>query len=73
VIGEPPLFDGADQERLTCVLDADVATKFVGVPGIVIDDEDEGLADASFDAAPEPAEFIAETLYEYEVPVFNPE
>jgi hypothetical protein len=49
VIGEPPLFDGADQERLICVDDVAVAESPVGAPGTVRDDDDCGCAYASAD------------------------
>ena len=62
VIGEPPLLDGADHERLICVDEACVATRPVGDPGAVVAEDDDGVADTSLDAVPVPAEDIAETL-----------
>lgn len=52
--------------------EACVATSPVGAPGTVSDEEDVGVAEASPDAAPVPAEDIAETLYVYVVPVTRP-
>jgi hypothetical protein len=58
----PPLFVGADQDRLICVGDAVVAVKLAGEPG-VLDDEDEEDAETvnSVDGLPAPIELIAET------------
>jgi hypothetical protein len=62
VMAEPPLLDGVDQERLICVDEACVATSPVGDPGAVDAEDDDGVAEASPDAVPVPAEDIAETL-----------
>ena len=42
VIGEPPLFDGAVQERLTCVGEIGVADNTVGAFGAVNAEDDVG-------------------------------
>jgi hypothetical protein len=62
VIAEPPLFEGADQERFICVGDAGVAVRLVGAPGTVCDEDDVSVADASADADPVPSELIADIL-----------
>lgn len=56
VMAEPPVFDGADHDRLIWVEDADVAARPVGVPGGFMFDWDcggvevvSGVADASFE------------------------
>lgn len=52
---EPPLFDGAPQDRFTWVGEAAVATSDVTAPGTLADDDvPVGVADASEDAAPVP-------------------
>jgi hypothetical protein len=61
VIGEPPLFDGADQERLTWVGDVAIAERFVGAPGTVSEDVDCGCAYASADGSLVPNDVIAYT------------
>jgi hypothetical protein len=66
------LFVGADQERPICVEDVDVVARPVGGPGTPDDEDDVGVTAASFDAVLAPAEFIAETLYVYVVPVVSP-
>ncbi len=60
MIAEPPLLDGAVQDRLICDVDAAVAVRLVGDPGAVIVVPDV-VADAVFDGEPVPTEFIAET------------
>jgi hypothetical protein len=55
------LFDGAVQDRLTCVGDAGVAVRLVGAPGFVPEDVDVGIADASDEDALVPIELIAYT------------
>jgi hypothetical protein len=62
VIGYPPLFDGADQKRLTCVGDTGIAERFVGESGNVPEDDDVGVAEASVDAALVPIALIAYIL-----------
>jgi hypothetical protein len=55
VIADPPLLEGAPQERFTWVGEAAVATNEVTDPGTLADDEEPvGVADASEDAAPVP-------------------
>ncbi len=49
VIGEPPLFDGADQERFTWVGETGVADTPVGEPGAVNAEDDVGCTTTSFD------------------------
>jgi len=62
VIGYPPVFDGADQSRFTCVGDDGTALSPVGGFGYVPDEDDVGVAETSDDALPVPIEFIAEIL-----------
>ena len=57
VIAEPPLLDGAVQERLICVDDAAVAVRPVGGCDIV-----KVVALASFDWEDSPTELTAVTL-----------
>jgi len=66
------LFAGADQERLICVFDADAAERLDGADGGLADEDDSSVEDASFDAAPTPTEFTAETRYEYDWPDVRP-
>lgn len=67
-VGAPPE-DDAVQERFTCVGDAAVAVRPVGVPGAPADDE---LGVASADAEPVPIAFIADTRYVYTWPAVSP-
>ena len=60
VIVEPPLSDGAVQDRLICDVDADVAVRPVGGCGTAIVAPDV-VADAVFDGELVPTELIAET------------
>ena len=60
IIAEPPLLDGAVQERLICD-DAAVAVRPVGDPGTVVVTVPDVVADAVLDGALEPTEFIADT------------
>ena len=62
MIGEPPLSNGADHDRLTCVCETAVAVKVVGGFGTLGADVDVGVAEASFEGLPVPTELIAETL-----------
>ena len=57
---EPPLLDGAVQDRLICDADAADAVRLVGDPGAVIVVPDV-VADAVFDGELVPTELIAET------------
>ena len=53
--GDPPLLDGASQDRFTWVGEAAVATSDVTAPGTLADDDvPVGVADTSEDAAPVP-------------------
>jgi hypothetical protein len=61
LIANPPLLDGAAQDKLTWVADDAVATSPVGALGTLEDDEDVGVAEVSDDAALVPMELIAET------------
>lgn len=61
MIAEPPLLDGAPQERLICVGDADVADRLVTDPGTLEGEDDVGVDEASFDAMLVPTLLIAET------------
>ena len=58
VITEPPLFDGAVQDRLICEEDVAVAVSPVGDPGAV----DKVVADIVFDGELVPTELIVDTL-----------
>ena len=49
MIGEPPLFDGAVQDRFTWVGETAVAPRPVGEPGAVSADDDVGWTTTSFD------------------------
>ena len=60
VIVEPPLSDGAVQDRLICDADAAVAVRPVGGCGTAVVALDV-VADAVFDGELVPTEFIAET------------
>ena len=60
VIAEPPLSDGAVQDRLICDADAAVAVRPVGGCGTAIVAPDV-VAEAVFDGELVPTEFIAET------------
>ena len=59
VIAEPPLDDGAVQERLICEDEESVALRPVGDPGAVA--VALVVADAVFDGEPVPIELIADT------------
>ncbi len=61
VMTEPPLFEGAVHDRLTCDDNTAVAASPVGAPGAVAGG---GLvvADAVFEGLLVPTEFIADTL-----------
>ena len=61
VIDEPPLFDGAIQERLICDDDNTLAVRLVGGCGAVTGGACV-VADAVFDGELVPTELIAETL-----------
>lgn len=63
VIGNPPLFDGADQDRFIWVPEFAVATNPVGALGAPEVEDDVGIADASAEAAPVPMLLMAEILY----------
>ena len=58
VIAEPPLFDGAVQERLICDEETVVAVRPVGGCGAVLD----VVAEAVFDGVLVPILVIADTL-----------
>ena len=60
MIAEPPLLDGAVQDRLICDADAAVAVRLVGEIGAVIVVPDV-VADAVLDGELVPTELIAET------------
>ena len=60
VIGEPPLFDGAVQDRLICDDETVEAVSPVGAVGTVAGAV--GVAFASFDCGDSPIEFTAVTL-----------
>ena len=62
MIGYPPLFAGAVQERSILVGDVAVAVRPVGAPGATAADDDAGVTDTSPDAVLVPIEFIAEIL-----------
>jgi hypothetical protein len=61
VIAEPPLLDGAVQDRLICDDDTAVVPSPVGGDGTVV--LLGVVADDMFDGALDPAELIADTLY----------
>ena len=72
VITEPPLLDGAVQERLICDDEDAVAVRPVGDPGAVVMVPDV-VADAVADGELVPTLLIAETLYVYAVLAARPE
>jgi len=57
---------------LIAVVEIGLATKLVGGPGGLVVDDVVGVAEASFDGFPIPAELIAETLKVYELLVVRP-
>ena len=61
VIAEPPLLDGADQDRLICDEDTDIVVNPVGGDGAVM--VLGVVAEDTFDGALTPAELIAYTRY----------
>ena len=61
VIAEPPLFVGADQERLICDEETVLATRLVGAAGMVL--AVCVVADAVLDGELVPIGFIVDTLY----------
>ena len=61
VIVEPPLFVGADQERLICDDETVLATRLVGAAGMVL--AVCVVADAVLDGELVPIGFIVDTLY----------
>ena len=63
IIGLPPVFAGAVQERLICEMLTAVAVNPVGEEGNENDELLVGVADASGEALLVPIEFIAYTLY----------
>ena len=54
------------------VVESTFVERLVGAAGTVGSDDVVGVAEDSFDGLPVPAEFIAETLNVYEVPVVKP-
>jgi hypothetical protein len=62
VTAEPPLFDGADHDRLICDDDVAVDVSPVGVDGAVVVVVEVVVADAVLDGELVPTELIADTL-----------